>query len=547
MNGEPISFSTVQSQHPFAFATTWKGVFKKFLGFIGPGIMVSVAYMDPGNYSTSVSGGAQFKYQLLFSVFISNIFAVLLQCLCVKLGSVTGYDLAENCRRNLPLWMNYTLYFFAELAIIATDLAEVVGTAIALNILFNIPLTWGVILTVLDVLIILIFYKPESNSMKKVRYFELCVSLLVGATCFCFVLELCKISIPDKWELTRGFMPSSIIFKDQQALYISLGILGATVMPHSLYLGSSVVKPRLIEYDLKRYGEAQQRPSLNAINYSLKYAYAELIISLFLIATFVNSAILIVAGATLYGQPEAADADLLSIYNLLVHYISPAAGLVFALAMLCSGQSAGIICTVAGQIVSEGFIQWTLSPWATRLCTRLIAIIPCLFVTLTMGERGISDILNFSQVVLSLILPIVSAPLIYFTANRKLMTVNDIHGDFDPKSHTHRIRSNNYSSTNNSCNSITHSTDQLLIVEQESEDDSSIINETTPLNLMHRNSTDSSNGIINNSIVNFQNKHAVDFTNNSWLTYSAVIVWATIAGLNTYLVISFLFGADVHF
>lgn len=457
--------------------------------------MVSVAYMDPGNYSTSVSGGAQYKYQLLFSIFISNLFAIVLQCLCVKLGTVTGYDLAENCRRNLPRKINLTLYFFAELAIIATDLAEVVGTAIALQILFGIPLTWGVILTVLDVLIILIFYRPEAQSMKRVRIFEFCVGLLVCATCFCFLLEMFKISVPNKLTLMKGFLPSKVIFEDQQALYISLGILGATVMPHSLYLGSALVKPRLQEHDRKKYGRVEDRPSLSAINYSLHYAYAELIISLFLIATFVNSAILIVAGASLFGKPEAADADLLSIYELLVRYISPAAGLIFALAMLCSGQSAGIICTMAGQIVSEGFLEWSLPPWATRLVTRLIAIVPCLFVTLTMGQRGISDILNLSQVVLSLILPIVSAPLIYFTACRKLMTVPDVYNE-------------NEDSTTNS-----NGTD---------------VDETTPLNAIHK-------------------KRNADFTNSRWLTWLAVAIWATIGGLNCYLVASFIFGADVHF
>ncbi|CCF58859.1 hypothetical protein KAFR_0F02620 [Kazachstania africana CBS 2517] len=467
-------------------STELSQILRKFVKFLGPGIMVSVAYMDPGNYSTSVSGGAQYKYQLLFSIFISNIFAVVLQCLCIKLGTVTGRDLAENCRRHLPRKLNLTLYIFAELAIIATDLAEVVGTAIALQILFGIPLVWGVVLTVMDVLIILMFYNTDGRNMKTVRAFEIFVSVLVCCTCLCFVLEMFKISVPNKLELFRGFFPTKVIFKEKQALYISLGILGATVMPHSLYLGSSIVKPRLTEYDQKKYGRVEARPSLSAIKYALHYSYAELIISLFLIATFVNSAILIVAGSTLSGQPEAADADLLSIYELLVHFISPAAGLIFALAMLCSGQSAGIICTMAGQIVSEGFLEWSLPPWATRLCTRLIAIVPCLIVTFTMGERGISDILNLSQVVLSLILPIVSAPLIYFTANRKLMTVTDEYSDFDDEA-----------------------------------------DENTPLNMDH--------------------KKVTDFTNSPWLTWIAIAIWATIGSLNCYLVVSFLLGADVHF
>ncbi|CCE64072.1 hypothetical protein TPHA_0G02370 [Tetrapisispora phaffii CBS 4417] len=467
-------------------------VMNKFVKFIGPGILVSVAYMDPGNYSTSVSGGAQYRYQLLFTIFVSNIFAVLLQCLCVKLGTVTGKDLAENCRVNLPRWLNYTIYAFAELAIIATDLAEVVGTAIALQILFNIPLIWGVILTVLDVLIILLFYKPEGTSLKKVRIFEMFVSFLVACTVICFCLELFKIDIPTKMDVFKGYLPNKVVFEDKQALYISLGILGATVMPHSLYLGSSLVKPRLHDYDLKKYGKVSSRPSLSAINYSLSYSYAELIISLFLIATFVNSAILIVAGSTLYGQPDAADADLLSIYELLKYYISPTAGLIFALAMLFSGQSAGIICTLAGQIVSEGFLEWSLPAWSVRLYTRMIAIVPCLIVTLTFGERGISDILNFSQVVLSLILPIVAAPLIYFTANKKIMTVQD-------------------ENTDENIDSTVTSSD-----------------EATPL-------------------INNPQYKSVDFSNSALLTNSAVFVWALIGGLNVYLVFSFLLGEDIHF
>lgn len=462
-------------------------VLRKFLKFIGPGIMVSVAYMDPGNYSTSVSGGAQFKYQLLFAVFISNIFAVILQCLCIKLATITGLDLAENCRRHLPKKLNYVLYGFAELAIIATDLAEVVGTAIALNILFRIPLIWGVALTILDVLVLLIFYKPEEHSMKQVRGFEVFVSALVAATIVCFVVELSKISIPNKLEVFKGFAPNKIIFEDQQAMYISLGILGATVMPHSLFLGSSLAKPRVFDYDLKHYGQIRENPSSAAVKSTLKYAYADLIISLFFVATFVNASILIVAGATLFGEPAAEDADLLSIYELLSKFVSPAAGLIFALAMLFSGQSAGIICTMAGQTVSEGFLNWSYEPWVRRLVTRLIAIVPCLLVTLFLGEKGVSKILNLSQVVLSLILPIVSAPLVYFTSNRSLMTIKD--------------------------------TDDV--------EDIAITSESTPLNPTQYKT--------------------LDYTNSTWLKISSISIWLTIGSLNCYLVISFLLGADVHF
>jgi metal iron transporter len=452
--------------------------------------------MDPGNYSTSVSGGANYEYKLLFAVFLSNIFAIILQSLCIKLGSVTGLDLAENCRKHLPKWLNLSLYALSELAIIATDLAEVVGTAIALEILFSIPLKYGVLLTVLDVIIILFAYKPESNSMRNVRGFEMFVSVFVLLTCGCFVMELFKIEVPDKTHLFEGFLPSKEL-TEQKGIYLSLGILGATVMPHSLFLGSSLVKPRLTEYDM-HHGHKRLdpvRPTSYAIKYCLKYSYAELIISLLFIATFVNSAILIVAGATLYGQSDADDADLLTIYDMLTRYISPAAGLIFALAMLFSGQSAGIVCTMAGQIVSEGFIQWTFSPWVRRILTRLIAIIPCLFVTLTMGRKGIADILNGSQVVLSMILPFVSAPLIYFTSVKQFMQVDVTIGDDEASSAT-PIQEENYGAIS-----------------------------TLPVNKVK----------------------LFDYTNGRVLTTLGVFTWLTITIFNFYLIISFVLGADVHF
>lgn len=475
-----------------------KNVAATYLKFIGPGIMVSVAYMDPGNYSTSVSGGASYQYKLLFAVFVSNLFAVLLQSLCVKLGSVTGLDLAQNCRKHLPRWLNLTLYFWAELAIIATDLAEVVGTAIALEILFGIPLLYGVLLTVLDVIVILFAYRPETNSMRNVRGFEAFVSIFVALTVICFILELFKISVPNKWDVFEGFLPSREL-AEEKAAYLSLGILGATVMPHSLFLGSSLVQSRLLEFDTKNNQRRidPDRPSIKALRHCLKYSYAELIISLFLIATFVNSAILIVAGATLFGQPDAEDADLLSIYEMLKRYISPAAGLVFALAMLFSGQSAGIVCTMAGQIVSEGFIQWSFSPWVRRIVTRLIAIVPCLFVTLSMGRKGIADILNGSQVVLSMILPLVSAPLIYFTSTKKFMQVEvGQDGESEATEVSHLIQSTQgYNTIDNSLNKT----------------------------------------------------RVVDFTNGKLMTFLSVLIWATIGFFNFYLIIAFLRGKDVHF
>lgn len=355
-------------------------IIRKYSSFIGPGIMVSVAYMDPGNYSTAVSSGAAYEYKLLFVVFMSNLFAVILQCLCVKLGTVTGLDLAEMCRLHLPTWLNLTLYAGSELAIIATDLAEVVGTAISLEILFGIPMFYGVLLTVLDVLVVLIGYN-RNGSMKQTRIFEIVVAFLVLLTCMCFVLELFKCDFaPGSFSaIAKGFLPlDKQIFKEPTALFLSCGIVGSTVMPHSLFLGSALVQSRLKEYDIDHdlYREAldeedqdgqdeaqvtlvlgnadsgeldqskmasfndssdlvaKYKPSYQAIKYCLNYSYTELVLSLFIIAVFVNSAILIVAGSTLYRKPDADEADLLSIYEMLSSYISPAAGIIFALSML---------------------------------------------------------------------------------------------------------------------------------------------------------------------------------------------------------------------
>lgn len=449
-------------QEKLTLQWSWS-ILRKYASFIGPGIMVSVAYMDPGNYSTAVSSGADYQYSLLIIIFLSNLFAVILQCLCVKLGTVTGLDLAEMCRLNLPWWLNLSLYVCAEAAIIATDLAEVVGTAIALEILFGIPLVYGVLITVLDVLIILFAYHKDGN-LRQTRTFEIMVSVLVAATCVCFVVELfkCDFEPGSLSKIVEGFLPLNMkVFTESRALFLSCGIVGSTVMPHSLYLGSSLVQSRLKDYDIKSGNVAidldgeivaiptpesditntphnkflaisdgsslarKYRPSQAAIRYCLNYSYTELVLSLFLIAVFVNASILIVAGSTLYGKPDADDADLLSIYEMLSHYISPAAGLVFALSMLFSGQSAGIVCTMAGQIISEGFINWSFKPWVRRIITRVLAIIPVLIVISILGREGVATIMNSSQVVLSFILPAVSAPLIWFTASRKYMTVVD--------------------------------------------------------------------------------------------------------------------------
>ncbi|KAK5662020.1 hypothetical protein OQA88_10132 [Cercophora sp. LCS_1] len=409
--------------------------------FIGPGFMVAVAYIDPGNYATDVAAGASYQFRLLFVVLLSNIFAIFLQSLSIKLGTVSGLNLAEACRAFLPPWLNYVLYFMAEAAIIATDIAEVIGTAVAINLLVpQIPLVAGCALSILEVMAILFFYDP-SGSMRGLRAFEFVVMLLVLAVVVCFCIQLSLIQNTSAADVFRGYLPSAVLV-ERTALYQACGILGATVMPHSLYLGSGIVQARLLDFDRQSgllpeevdsaassttYGESSIKkvymPSVTAIRHSMKYSVAELVICLFTFALFVNSAILIVAGAALYGSPEAVDADLFGIHRLLSKSISPIAGTVFALALLFSGMSAGIVCTIAGQMVSEGALNWTLRPWLRRLVTRSISIVPSIVIAAAVGREGLDAALNGSQVALSIVLPFITAPLIWFTSVDRYMTV----------------------------------------------------------------------------------------------------------------------------
>lgn len=489
------SSSSISSEKFKQYLARCKRVAVKYAKFFGPGIMVSVSYMDPGNYSTAVSAGALYEYKLLFIILMSNFFAAFLQTLCLKLGSVTGMDLAENCREHLPVWLCYIIYALAEIAIIATDLAEVVGTAIALNILFNIPLSWGVALTVVDVLIVLMVYKP-SGSLNILRYFEYTVAALVFVVVICFGIELGKINA-NLGDVFEGFLPSKDLI-ESSGLYLSCGILGATVMPHSLYLGSGLVQPRLRDYDVKHgYYDPQEdsgsedikyRPTIYAIKYSMNYSIAELIISLFTIAIFVNAAILIVAGATLAGNPDAADdADLFSIYQMLQDYLGKAAGTVFALALLFSGQSAGIVCTLAGQMVSEGFLHWSFQPYVRRLITRAIAIAPCFLVAMFVGRKGLASVLNASQVILSLLLPFVTAPLLYFTASKSIMKVP--------------------------------------IIEERVAPEDNDENDSNPVDIV---------------------PEYKDMSNGLWTNLAAGCTFCLVSGLNLFLIISMLMGEDVH-
>ena len=311
-----------------------------------------------------------------------------------------------------------------------------IGSAIALNLLLKVPLVAGCAITLVEVLLILFFYRPN-GSLRRLQWFEYFVACLVLAVVVCFCIQLSLITDTSVGEVFRGYIPSAAVIEGQ-GIYLSCGILGATVMPHSLYLGSGIVQPRLRAFDETATNNTlgaiipvseedtdkpKYRPSLDAIKYCLKYSTIELTFSLTIFALFVNSAILIVAGASLSSNESAQDADLFDIYDLLASSIAPAAGTIFALALLFSGMSAGIVCTIAGQMVSEGQLQWTVAPWMRRLITRSISITPSIIIAGAVGRDGLSAALNATQVCLSVILPFVTAPLIYFTCTNKIMTV----------------------------------------------------------------------------------------------------------------------------
>ena len=375
-------------------------------------------------------------------ILLSNIFAIFLQSLCINLGTVTGMNLAQMTRAHCPRWLNYVSYAFGESAIIATDMAEVIGTAIALSMLSDgrIPLVAGCALSIVDVLFILIFYRTNGASMNARRMFEFFVALLVLGVVICFCIQLSYIQNTSVRDVFHGYVPSSALIQGP-GLYQACGILGATVMPHSLYLGSGLVQDRLRDFDRQHdllAPEQQQvqedsdadslkdelyRPSLQAITSCRGYSIAECAISLFTFALFVNSAILIVAGSSLYDVPGAATASLFGVYDLLSRSLAPAAGKIFAVALLLSGTSAGIVATIAGQMVSEGQLRLKMKPWKRRLLTRSVSIIPSIIVAGALGGPGVDKALVGSQVALSVILPFVSAPLVWFTMRGKYMTV----------------------------------------------------------------------------------------------------------------------------
>ncbi|CEJ00940.1 hypothetical protein RMCBS344292_14979 [Rhizopus microsporus] len=455
----------------------------KTLGkFIGPGFMIAVGYLDPGNWATDMEGGSSFGYRLLFIILVSNIIAVFLQNLTIRLGTVTGLDLASASRKFFPKWLNLFLYVLAEIAIIATDIAEVIGSAIALNLLFpSLPLPAGVAITAVDVFIILLFYNEDveddenSTSGRMVRIFEIFVMILVAAVGICFIIELAYSDIVAV-DVFKGFLPTREIFTEPEVLYVAIGIIGATVMPHNLYLHSFIVQSRCREwkigrpkvskrgeqwivksnqFDLQTNKPVQQNMmplemtmshtsipinSPSQVNFesvrkyldrslkkNLHYGFMDLLVAL-TFAFFVNCSILIVASANFYytsgGQGQQQIQDLFSAHALLLQYLGPPAAVTFALALLCAGQSSTLTATLAGQVIMSGFLGMTTRPWIRRIVTRLIAIAPAMVAACVAGRSGLSNMLVASQVALSIQLPFAVVPLVYLTSRRSAMKLD---------------------------------------------------------------------------------------------------------------------------
>ncbi|WP_090666184.1 Nramp family divalent metal transporter [Paenibacillus tianmuensis] len=375
---------------------------KKFLAFAGPGYLVAVGYMDPGNWATDIAGGSLFGYSLLSVILISNLMAILLQALAGKLGIVTGRDLAQACRDHYSKPVSMMLWVLCELAIAACDLAEVIGSAIALQLLFGIPLLYGVMITVLDVLLVLLLQN------KGFRYIETLVIVLIVTIGACFAVEI-FLSKPDIGGIARGFVPTTQIITNPAMLYIAIGILGATVMPHNLYLHSSIVQTR--QFEQTTAGKRQ----------AIKYATWDSTIALFF-ALFINAAILILSAATFHRAGLTKVAEINDAYQLLTPLLGTALGsILFGVALLASGQNSTLTGTLAGQIVMEGFLNFRMPSWLRRLITRLIAVIPAVIVTAIAGESGTAKLLILSQVILSFQLAFAVIPLVKFTSDKKKM------------------------------------------------------------------------------------------------------------------------------
>jgi manganese transport protein len=377
-------------------------VWRKLLAFFGPGYLVAVGYMDPGNWATSLAGGSKFGYALLTVALFSNLMAIMLQSLCIRLGVGAGRDLAQACRDSFPRFVSLPLWLSAEVAITATDLAEVIGTAIGLNLLFHIPLEIAVIITGADVFLIL------ALQAFGFRWIEAFVVAMLGVIAACFAVQI-ALAHPDWGAVIRGFAPTSEIFANPEMLYLALGILGATVMPHNLYLHSGLVQTRGFGEEIDERREAIK---LATIDSSIALCFA----------LTINASILILAAATFHrsGRTDVAELDQAHAFlsPLLGSTLAPT---LFAIALLCCGLNSTITATLSGQIVMEGFLRWRIAPWLRRLVTRAIAILPAVLVTIWAGAKGTGQLLVLSQVVLSLQLPFAVVPLVMFTSSRRKM------------------------------------------------------------------------------------------------------------------------------
>ncbi|NHN85075.1 Mn(2+) uptake NRAMP transporter MntH [Acetobacter musti] len=375
---------------------------RRFLAFVGPGYLVSVGYMDPGNWATDLQGGSRFGYTLLSVVLLSNLMAILLQALSARLGIATGHDLAQACRAHFPRGLNLVLWVACELAIIACDLAEVIGTAVALQLLFGLPLLAGALISALDAFLVLLLMG------RGFRYIEAFIIALLTIIAVCFAVQL-VMAAPPVAEMLRGFIPRTRIVTDSAMLYIAIGIIGATVMPHNLYLHSSIVQTR--DYPRTPAGKRE----------AIRFATLDSTIALTL-ALFINAAILIVAAAAFHTSGHSDVADIADAYHLLTPILGAGiASTLFAVALLAAGTNSTITGTLAGQIVMEGFLRLRMPGWARRLLTRSLAIVPVVIATLFYGDRSVDQLLLFSQVVLSMQLPFAVIPLVWFVSLRSLM------------------------------------------------------------------------------------------------------------------------------
>ena len=396
--GDPSLSEVHRSIAVASSGSTWR----KLAAFLGPGYLVAVGYMDPGNWATSLAGGAKFGYALLFIALLSNIMAIILQHLCARMAVATGRDLAQACRDAYPRALSYPLWFLAEIAICATDLAEVIGTAIGLNLLFGVPLEIGVIITAADVFLILYLQN------KGFRWIEALIITLLGVIAVCFLVQI-AMADPEWGQVIRGFAPTTQIVTNPDMLYLALGIIGATVMPHNLYLHSGIVQTRAYGDTLPEKREA------------MKFATIDSTVAL-MFALTINASILILAAAAFNRSGNTGIEELDKAHALLAPLLGSAlAPTLFGIALLCCGLNSTVTATMAGQIVMEGFLDIRLPPWLRRLVTRMVAIVPAALVTIYYGESGTAKLLILSQVILSLQLPFAIVPLVLITASRGKM------------------------------------------------------------------------------------------------------------------------------